>query len=136
MEEVRVIVAGGRDFNDSEYAFKSISHALSKIDRHVLKIVEGGATGADALGRKWAEINTIPYVTFEADWSSVDKEDAIVRKRKDGVLYNAKAGFDRNEQMAKYSTHLIAFWDGNSRGTKGMIHLAKKEGLKMRIFKY
>ena len=38
--------------------------------------------------------------------------------------------------MAEYADALIAFWDGESRGTKNMIELAKKKGLKIRIVKY
>lgn len=36
--------------------------------------------------------------------------------------------------MADYADALIAFWDGKSRGTKNMIELATKQGLKVRIY--
>ena len=28
------------------------------------------------------------------------------------------AGFVRNKQMAEYATHLLAFWDGKSKGNR------------------
>lgn len=39
----------------------------------------------------------------------------------------------RNQQMAWYATHLIAFWDGASPGTRGMIEVAKQDGLQVRV---
>lgn len=51
-------------------------------------------------------------------------------------LYGKRAGFLRNEQMAQNADALVAFWNGESRGTKNMIELAKRYGLKMRIKQY
>ena len=36
--------------------------------------------------------------------------------------------------MAEYGDVLIAYWDGKSRGTKGMIDLATKKGLKVIVY--
>lgn len=38
--------------------------------------------------------------------------------------------------MAQNADALVAFWDGQSRGTKHMIDLACKYGLKVRVIKY
>lgn len=44
--------------------------------------------------------------------------------------------------MAKFASEegnkgvLIAFWDGESRGTKNMIDLAKRYGLKVHVVNY
>jgi hypothetical protein len=38
--------------------------------------------------------------------------------------------------LYEYADALIAFWDGNSRGTKHMIDLAKRYDLKIKIIKY
>ena len=35
--------------------------------------------------------------------------------------------------MAKYATHLMAIWEGQSKGTKNMIDLANEHGLKVRV---
>ena len=40
----------------------------------------------------------------------------------------------RNRQMAENADALIAYWDGESRGTKNMIEEAKKRGLKIPIY--
>ena len=36
--------------------------------------------------------------------------------------------------MAKYADALIAFWDGKSKGTKHMIHLARSRNLNVFIY--
>lgn len=58
----------------------------------------------------------------------------------DNIVMNAgcekhgkSAGYKRNQEMANVSTHLIAFWDGKSRGTKHMIDIAKRDGLKSHV---
>ena len=38
--------------------------------------------------------------------------------------------------MAEYGDMLIAFWDGESKGTKNMIDTSKRLGLKVFIQKY
>ena len=38
--------------------------------------------------------------------------------------------------MAKNADCLLAFWDGESRGTYNMINTAKKRKLKVRVFNY
>ena len=38
--------------------------------------------------------------------------------------------------MARYADALLAYWDGESRGTKNMIELAKGNGLKVGVFQY
>ena len=50
-------------------------------------------------------------------------------------LYGKKAGYMRNEEMAKVADGAIIFWDGESKGTKHMIDLCKKFKLKLRIVK-
>jgi glycerophosphoryl diester phosphodiesterase len=78
------------------------------------------ARGTDTLGLNYAIANKIKYSQFPADWNT----------------YGKRAGYVRNEQMAKYADALLAFWDGQSRGTKHMIDLAKQHGLKVRVFDY
>ena len=44
--------------------------------------------------------------------------------------------FLRNEDMLSIATHLIAFWDGKSSGTKDMIDIAQEKGIPVWIFNY
>jgi hypothetical protein len=43
------------------------------------------------------------------------------------------AGLKRNIEMAAFADILIAFWDGESKGTKHMIEFATQVGLKVKV---
>jgi len=114
----RIIIAGGRDFNDSQLLLNSM-WPLLKGD-HVVEIISGGASGADKLGECFAKSYDLPITRFPADWSKHGKS----------------AGPIRNLQMAEYADELVAFWDGKSRGTKNMIDTATKLNLKVHVVLY
>ena len=50
--------------------------------------------------------------------------------------YPRMAGIFRNMNMLVTATHLVAFWDGKSHGTKHMIEIAKEKGIPVWIYKY
>lgn len=55
---MRVLITGGRDFSDRRFVFWALGRIHAR--RPISTIIEGGATGADSLGRSWAEANNIP----------------------------------------------------------------------------
>lgn len=117
----RVIVAGGRDFIDYALMERTLDRLIyHKCLRREVEIVSGCARGADTLAIQWARSRGFPVKRFPADW---DK-------------YGRGAGSLRNIEMAEYGTHLIAFWDGKSRGTAHMIRTATEHGLKVRVIRY
>jgi len=103
---MKVIIAGSRTCSDHESIIVSIKEA----DIDITEVVCGEASGADKLGKEWAEKNSIPVKSFPADWNK----------------YGKSAGPIRNKEMAKYADSLIAIWDGSSRGTKNMINEMNK----------
>lgn len=115
---MRVIIAGGRDFNNYELLKEKCDLIFS--NNKPDEIVSGCAKGADCYGEMYAAENNIPKKVFMADWDAHGKA----------------AGPIRNRQMAEYATHLIAFWDGKSRGTKNMIDTAKEFNLPTRVIRY
>lgn len=117
---VRLIVAGSRNFTDYDKLCKSLDYLLSNTDKEEVTILCGMAKGADLLGRRYADENNIDVREYPADW---DK-------------YGKSAGYLRNSDMADNATHLVAFWDGVSKGTKHMIDLARKKGLVIRVIRY
>lgn len=52
------------------------------------------------------------------------------------VIIAGSRDFNYCEEMAKVADALIAFWDGESRGTKHMVDLAKEYALPTRIIYY
>lgn len=112
---MKVIVAGSRDFNDYGLLEARLNHYFANLQH--ITIVSGAARGADQLGERYAEAYGHDISSHPADWDQHGKS----------------AGYIRNEEMAKEADALVAFWDGNSRGTKHMIDLAKKYNLKLRV---
>lgn len=112
----RVIIAGGQYFEDYNTLKAYADRMLSNITDEI-QIVSGCASGADALGERYAQEKGYSLKRFPADWNS----------------YGRSAGPKRNRQMAQYADALIAFWDGVSRGTKNMIDEATSAGLLVRV---
>lgn len=121
--DIRIIIAGTRTFND----YKLLKHKVNEIiqkdfitDAHV-SIISGTCEGADQLGEKFAEENGYYVSRFPAEWD----------------LYGRDAGMIRNKKMAKFAMEddsigvLIAFWNGKSPGTRGMLSIAHKYGLRV-----
>jgi ABC-type enterochelin transport system substrate-binding protein len=115
---MRIIIAGGRNFNDYDKLKNSCDNIL--INQEDIVIVSGNANGADKLGERYGKENNSPIETYPAEW---DK-------------YGKSAGYKRNQTMADNADGLIAFWDGKSKGTKHMIDIATKGGLKVRVISY
>ena len=128
MKELRVIIAGSRDFNDYELLKKSAIEIITKKTMlpDLTRIISGGARGADTLGERFANEMGLEISRFIPDWDGLGK----------------RAGYVRNAEMAKFAVEdnndgmLIAFWDGQSRGTKHMIDLAKRYGLEVHVVNF
>lgn len=131
MKELRVIIAGSRDFDDFPKLISSCTDILCKItnqnnDLDKIRIISGAARGADQLGEQYAKLVGYEVSRFPADWDGLGK----------------RAGYMRNSEMAKYAVAddnygvLIAFWDSKSKGTKHMIDLSEKNGLEVHIVRF
>lgn len=115
----RLIVAGSRTVTDRDAIFAKLDKLTSRI--YPSEIVCGGARGPDEFGREWGEANGIAVAEFPADWNGCPPH------------LKKTAGMVRNAEMSWYGTHLAAFWDGVSPGTKGMIEIAQRDGLVVRV---
>lgn len=118
----RVIIAGSRNLLHTEnynieYVNNKIDKILSNLDKEETIIISGMANGADKLGAQYSSSRWISLVEYPADWNRHGKS----------------AGYKRNQGMADIATHLIVFWDMESKGTKHMIDIARNKGLKIRI---
>lgn len=115
----RVIIAGGRDFDDYDMLVKTMDMVLQNITDEI-QVVCGMASGADTLGERYAKERGYKIAYFPADWKK----------------YGRAAGFNRNQEMAKNADALVAFWDGKSKGTKHMLDIAQRYGLRVRLKPY
>jgi hypothetical protein len=117
----RLIVAGGREFdNKNLLSTKLWDYAENLEGDWEIELVSGMAKGADKLAWEFARENRIICHEFPANW---DK-------------YGNSAGYKRNVEMANFSDALIAFWDGESRGTMHMINIMRNKNKPVEIVLY
>ena len=74
------------------------------------EIISGGAKGVDACAEIFAQRNKIKLTLFKPEYN----------------LFGRAAPIVRNKKIVEYSDYIIAFWDGESRGTRSVIKYAKK----------
>lgn len=127
---MRTIIAGSRDITD----YGLVKEAIRESGFDISLILWGGARGVDTLGKRYADEHAIPSQLFAAEWDNLDVEPLRVKTGQSGKLYNALAGFIRNEKMAKNADALVAITRGSS-GTADMIERATALGLKIYVKK-
>ncbi len=111
---MKLAIIGSRGFNDYDLLKTMID--LTDVDL----IVSGGAKGADSLANILAEENQIPIKVFLPEWKK----------------YGYRAGFIRNSYIIEEADKVIAFWDGQSKGTLDSINKAKILGKPITIVSY
>jgi len=116
---LKVVIAGGRDFDDFELMEEKLDSLLQNYDHRDIEIVCGCSRSIDKLGEKYALKNNMETSHFVSN-----KE------------FGKRSVYLKNEEIAKYSDCLVAFWDGKSKGTEMMVNLAKRNDLKIRIIEY
>lgn len=81
------------------------------------EIVSGGAKGIDAGAKEYAIQHNIPYTEFLPDYHR----------------YRRGAPLRRNLEIIAYSDFVLAFWDGQSKGTKFVIEQCQKQNVPIQI---
>lgn len=116
---MKTIIAGSRTITNYKLVVKIIKE-LSKQNPSlkINEVVSGGARGVDKLGEQLAKEYNRKLTIFPAEWDRLGRG----------------AGYIRNIQMADYADTLIAIWDGKSNGTRHMIDIARKKGLKVFVY--
>lgn len=127
MIKIRVIVAGGRDFSDYKFMKKKLLYYFGNYNMEDIEIISGTANGADKLGERFATEMGCKLTRMPAEWEK----------------FGRKAGYIRNDDMAKYAksdpeikSACVCFWNGLSKGTKHMIDLAKKRKVNLKVVGY
>jgi predicted Rossmann-fold nucleotide-binding protein len=109
---MRVLVCGGRDYSDESAVWGALDALRQRYGR--LTVIQGGATGADELARRWAVIQASTHLINEpADWKKHGKA----------------AGPIRNQRMLdEHRPDLVLAFPGG-RGTADMVRRAKSAGV-------
>lgn len=103
----RIAIVGSRDYPD-----------MGQVRDFVLSlspdtvVVSGGARGVDTVAERAANEIGLETVIFHADWDT----------------YGKSAGYIRNKELVRYADEVVAFWDGQSKGTRHTVTLAEHVG--------
>jgi len=106
-------IIGSRNFKNKQIVYKTLV-SLMEIGRFF--VVSGGARGVDTWVKEFCEEHDIPLTEI----LPTDKTNKL------SYLF-------RNVEILAAADRLIAFWDGNSKGTKFTIEYAKKRKMDMVI---
>lgn len=115
--ELNVGIVGSRDFTNYNFLRDTLEQNPLIKRLHIKKIITGDAKGVDSLARQYALEKSIYCVAYQAIWAE----------------HGFAAGPIRNQQIINDSDILVAFWDGNSKGTKNSIELAIKKKIPLVI---
>jgi hypothetical protein len=122
---MKVIVCGGRDFDDRNFIYSWLDKLFApsygdsteaqpwRLPRPDLILVLGGARGVDSIAEDWAVVNWVRQIVYPADWAR----------------HGRKAGILRNIEMleAERPEMVVAFPGGN--GTAHMCRIAEEAGV-------
>lgn len=131
---MKFVIFGSRKFNDYDFLEEKVQEVILKTGLIPTLVVSGTCGGADLLGERWAKRNNVPIQKFPAKWDDVKAENALIKTNSYGKLYNARAGFDRNKQMAEFADFGIGFTVGNSPGTNHMAEQLRLKGKTVYLF--
>lgn len=107
-------VIGSRTWKSEAVVFRTLDAGLAK--GKIAKIVSGGAKGADSIAEKWARTRKVPCEVF-----NILADDVKAKGRR-------AAPHVRNQRIVDACDILLAFWDGESTGTKSTIQKAFAAG--------
>ncbi len=107
---MKVLVTGGRDFNDAEMVWRVLGELHAKYKFTLL--VHGDARGLDRIAGQWAENAGIEVLACPADWKA----------------HGRAAGPMRNKQMLEHKPELLVAFPGG-RGTADMVRKAERSSL-------
>ena len=113
MSKHRLLVCGGRDYDDAAFLFRTLDDLYR--EHQFRDFMQGGARGADALAKDWAKTHPeIARWEYKAEWKK----------------YGPAAGPIRNERMLEWGPDLVVAFAGG-KGTAHMVRLARAAGVEV-----
>lgn len=136
--EFKLVIAGSRSFNNRKELFDKCDYLLqNKIKQgYDIIIISGHATGADTFGEEYARSRNYKLLIKPADWDNLNAPNAIIKINSKGYKYNARAGMDRNREMALLADACVIFMVGESPGSKGMYNICNNLNVPVHLYKY
>lgn len=134
----KLLIAGSRTITNYSRVEPLIQQGLKALDltiTNVEVILSGMAPGVDSLAVQFARQYQLPIQEFPAQWNDLTLLPRKLRQNKYGQVYNALAGFNRNEQMAQVATHAIIIMTSYSPGSQHMLGLVRGK-IPVQVFDY
>lgn len=107
---MKIAVIGSRGLN--------VEHLELYLPKDTDEIVSGGARGVDTSARKYAKEKGIKLTEFLPEYEK----------------YGRSAPLKRNITIIEYADAVLAFWDGQSRGTKFVIDHCRKRNIPLKVY--
>lgn len=119
-------LVGSRHFTDYKLFKRTVLNFLCKHNdsQFPSEIVSGGARGADRLAVQFAAEFDVPLKEYEPELSATSRS---------GKMEFARAARARNELIVQRATHMVAFPDPQSRGTRMSIAMARRQNLVLEV---
>ena len=95
-----------------------MDHLEDYLPEGVTEIVSGGARGVDSCARDYALQHGLKLTELLPEYEK----------------YGRGAPLRRNITIIEYADHVLAFWDGKSRGTKYVIDNCKKRNISVAVY--
>ena len=116
-----ILVTGGRDYEDRSTVFGCLDtlHACKRIDA----VLNGGATGADALAREWCKSRRVPCISEPADWGTHGKaagpirNSVMLKKWKPAIMAVFPGGAGTEDMFKKGKAAKIPYADHRKKET-------------------
>ena len=108
---MKVAVIGSRNL--------TIQNLGEYLPQGVTEIVSGRAKGIDTCAREYALREGLKLTEFLPDYQR----------------YGRSAPLRRNLEIIRYADEIIAFWDGQSHGTRFVIEECEKLGKKVTVYR-
>lgn len=116
---MKLIIGGSSHFTDYVYLKQRVSQMTRKKKPKEITVYTTDAKGASALGKQYAEEQTLEYKCFITDWEGKGKQAAILR----------------DDDIIKNATHAIIFDDGKDTYVKPFIDKLKENMVNTVVFK-
>ena len=110
---MKIAIVGSRKFKRLD----AVREFVEKLPEGTV-VVTGGAKGVDRVAEMAAAGCGLETVVFLPKWAK----------------YGKRAGFVRNERIVEMVDEVVAFWDGESKGTEHTIGLARESGKPVRVY--
>lgn len=108
---MKIAITGSRSWDDAD------TLAATLDSYRMTELLHGGAEGADQLADTWAKEKGMKVTELKPDYDA----------------HGAAAPHVRNAELVKLADGVIAFWDGQSKGTAGTIAKARRAGKLLKI---